>query len=176
MSPPRDTRSVISVITENEPGVLARIAGMLSGRGYNIDSLTVAPIDASRARFTILTSGTDEVIRQIIEQLGRLVPVHRAFRFADTNEFLTRELALVKLNVRDAGRMGLNEIASLESIRSISRQDEWAIWELIGSTLQIDTFVSRLIEMADVEIVRTGTAAISTSADLEDRDQQAGAT
>jgi acetolactate synthase-1/3 small subunit len=174
MSSSHDPRSVISVITENEPGVLARIAGMLSGRGYNIDSLTVAPIDGSRARFTILTTGTDEVIRQIIAQLRRLVPVHRAFRLANTSEFVTRELALVKLNVRDAGRMGLNDIASLESIRTISRQDECAIWELTGTTIQIDTFVSRLMEMADVEIVRTGTAAISTNADLEGRDLQAG--
>lgn len=158
-----ERRAIISIVSDNEPGVLARIAGMLSGRGYNIDSLTVAPIDRKRARFTILTTGSTAIVEQIIAQLGRLIPVHSVFDLNETEDFVARELALIKLRPCDVASIDMVNLAEIESIRTIrSHADAAAIFELTGTTQQIDRFLTRLTSAADIEIVRTGIAAIST--------------
>jgi acetolactate synthase I/III small subunit len=155
-----ERRSIISVVTDNEPGVLARIAGMLSGRGYNIDSLTVAPIDTERARFTILVSASEAVIGQIIAQLERLVPVHTA-RAMENEGLVARELALVKFDPRAIRDLSFADIADLEGVRTLRQLDDQAVFELTGTTQQIDGFLARLTARTEVEIVRTGTAAMA---------------
>ncbi len=154
--------ATISVLVENESGVLARVIGLFSGRGYNIDSLTVAPVDAlGRSRINVVTSGTDMVIEQIKAQLGRLVPVHRVADLSQGGPHLARELAMVKVVSAGAERAEALRIAEAFRARVIDATAESFVFELTGGTEKLESFIGLMRPLGLAEISRTGIAAIA---------------
>ena len=134
--------ATIAVLVENEAGVLARVIGLFSGRGYNIDSLTVAPVDETGriSRITIVTSGTDMVIEQIKAQLDRLVPVHKVSDLTIEGPHLTRELALIKVVGRGESRMEVLRLADAFRARVVDATTESFVLEMTGNADKIDAF------------------------------------
>jgi acetolactate synthase I/III small subunit len=154
--------ATISVLVDNEAGVLARVIGLFSGRGYNIDSLTVAPVDAARerSRINVATSGTDMVIGQIKAQLARLVPVHRVAELSEAPH-LARELALVKVVGTGEHRVEALRIADAFRARVVDTTTQSFVFELTGSIDKIDAFVALMRPLGLAEISRTGIAAMA---------------
>jgi len=155
--------ATISVLVENESGVLARVIGLFSGRGYNIDSLTVAPVerDRSKSRITIVTSGTEMVIEQIKAQLGRLVPVYRVLDLSLQGPHLARELALIKVVGIGNARQEALRLADAFRARVIDASTESFIFELTGATDKLDAFLDLMRPIGLAEVSRTGVAAIA---------------
>ncbi len=155
--------ATISVLVENESGVLARVIGLFSGRGYNIDSLTVAPVDAegSRSRINVVTTGTDMVIEQIKAQLGRLVPVYRVSELSQEGPHLARELAMVKVVSSGTDRAEALRLAEAFRARVIDATVESFVFELTGGTQKLDSFIELLRPIGLAEVSRTGIAAIA---------------
>ena len=155
--------ATISVLVENESGVLARVIGLFSGRGYNIDSLTVAPVDAtgSQSRINVVTSGTDMVIEQIKAQLGRLVPVHRVADLSQGGPHLAREMAMVKVVGAGVDRAEALRIADAFRARVIDATTESFVFELTGSTEKLESFIELMRPLGLAEVSRTGIAAIA---------------
>ncbi len=155
--------ATISVLVENESGVLARVIGLFSGRGYNIDSLTVAPVDAegSRSRINVVTSGTDMVIEQIKAQLGRLVPVHRVEDLSKSGPHIARELAMVKVVSTGGDRAEALRIAEAFRARVIDATTDSFVFELTGSAEKLESFIELMRPIGLAEVSRTGIAAIS---------------
>jgi acetolactate synthase-1/3 small subunit len=155
--------ATISVLVENEAGVLARVIGLFSGRGYNIDSLTVAPVerDRSKSRITIVTSGTEMVIEQIKAQLGRLVPVYRVLDLSREGPHLARELALIKVVGTGQDRQEALRLADAFRARVIDASTESFIFELTGATDKLDAFLDLMRPIGLAEVSRTGVAAIA---------------
>lgn len=155
--------ATISVLVENEAGVLARVIGLFSGRGYNIDSLTVAPVDQdlSRSRITVVTRGTDLVIEQIKAQLFRLVPVHKVADLTAEGPHVARELALVKVCGRGEVRMEALRIAEAFRAKIVDTTIESFVFELTGATEKIDAFLDLMRPLGLAEISRSGVAAIA---------------
>ena len=153
----------IGVIVDNEAGVLARVVGLFSGRGYNIESLTVASVDAEhgRSRITIVTTGTPMVIEQIKAQLSRLVPVHKVADLTVEGPYLERELALVKVIGTGEKRIESLRTADIFRARTVDSTMESFIFEISGSTSKIDAFVDLMRNLGLVEVCRTGVVAIS---------------
>jgi len=163
MSETLQRTATIAVLVENEAGVLARVIGLFSGRGYNIESLTVAPVDELRrlSRITIVTSGTEMIIEQIKAQLDRLVPVHKVSDLALEGPHLVRELALIKVAGRGEGRMEALRLADAFRARVVDATPESAVFEMTGSAEKIDAFVALMRPLGLVEISRTGAVAIA---------------
>jgi acetolactate synthase-1/3 small subunit len=157
----------LSVLVDNEPGVLARVVGLFSGRGYNIESLTVAEVAHAdhQSRITILTSGTPEAIEQIRHQLERLVPVHRVTDLTVQGNFVERELAMVKVRGRGENRMEALRLSEAFRGRVIDATTESFTFELTGAPSKIDQFVELMRPVGLVEVSRTGVAAISRGPD-----------
>jgi acetolactate synthase-1/3 small subunit len=155
--------ATISVLVENESGVLARVIGLFSGRGYNIDSLTVAPVerDQRKSRITIVTSGTEMVIEQIKAQLGRLVPVYRVLDLSREGPHLARELALIKVVGTGEARQEALRLADAFRARVIDASTESFIFELTGATDKLDAFLDLMRPIGLAEVSRTGVAAIA---------------
>ena len=155
--------ATISVLVENEAGVLARVIGLFSGRGYNIDSLTVAPVDSARgqSRINVVTSGTEMVIEQIKAQLDRLVPVHRVSDLSQEGAHISRELALIKVVSTGTERSESLRIAEAFRARVIDATVESFVFELTGGTEKIDAFVDLMRPLGLAEISRSGVAAIA---------------
>jgi acetolactate synthase-1/3 small subunit len=155
--------ATISVLVENESGVLARVIGLFSGRGYNIDSLTVAPVerDGSKSRITIVTSGTEMVIEQIKAQLGRLVPVYKVAELSKEGPHLARELALIKVVGTGNARQEALRLADAFRARVIDASTESFIFELTGATDKLDAFLDLMRPLGLAEVSRTGVAAIA---------------
>jgi acetolactate synthase-1/3 small subunit len=155
--------ATISVLVENEAGVLARVIGLFSGRGYNIDSLTVAPVerDRSKSRITIVTSGTEMVIEQIKAQLDRLVPVYRVLDLSKEGPHLARELALIKVVGAGEKRQEALRLAEAFRARVIDASTESFIFELTGATDKLDAFLDLMRPIGLAEVSRTGVAAIA---------------
>jgi acetolactate synthase-1/3 small subunit len=153
----------ISVVVDNEPGVLARIAGLFSGRGYNIESLTVSETEHEKhlSRFTIVTTGTPQVLAQIKSQLERLVNVHRVVDLTVLGEPLERELALVKVSGKGDKRIEALRMAEIFRANVIDASTEHFVFELTGRTSKIEQFISIMMELGLVEVSRTGIAAIA---------------
>lgn len=151
-------RHVLSVTVDNEAGILARIAGMVSARGYNIESLTVADVseDHKISRITIVTNGPPRVIDQIIAQLDRLVPVHRVTDLTDTGPFVERELALVKVFGTGENRIEALRLADVFRAKVVDTTLKSFVFEITGPSSKIDTFVGLMRELGLVEIGRTG--------------------
>ncbi|MCE2919581.1 MAG: acetolactate synthase small subunit, partial [Roseomonas sp.] len=155
--------ATIAVLVENEAGVLARVIGLFSGRGYNIDSLTVAPVDETGriSRITIVTSGTDMVIEQIKAQLDRLVPVHKVSDLTIEGPHLTRELALIKVVGRGESRMEVLRLADAFRARVVDATTESFVLEMTGNGDKIDAFVALMRPIGLAEVSRTGAVAIA---------------
>ena len=152
----------LSVLVDNEPGVLARVVGMFSGRGYNIASLTVAEVAHADhlSRITIVTSGTPEAIEQVTLQLDRLVPVHSVADLTLRGESVERELAMIKVRGRGEDRQEALRLAEAFRARVIDASIESFVFELTGAASKIDHFVELMRPIGLVEVSRTGVAAI----------------
>ena len=160
-------RHTLAVIVDNEPGVLARIAGLFSGRGYNIESLTVSETEheAHISRITVVTSGTASVIDQIKAHLDRLVPVHRVVDLTVQGEAIERELCLVKVSGGGETRTESLRLASAFGARTLDATLTSFVFELTGATDEIERFIRLMAVLGLVEVSRTGIAAISRGAD-----------
>ena len=160
---PGQQTATISVLVENEAGVLARVIGLFSGRGYNIDSLTVAPVDqdGARSRINVVTSGTPMVIEQIKAQLDRLVPVHRVSDLTREGPHLSRELALIKVVSTGADRSEALRIADAFRARVIDATTGSFVFELTGASDKVESFIALMAPMGLAEVSRTGIAAIA---------------
>ncbi|EKM98900.1 MULTISPECIES: acetolactate synthase small subunit [Acidocella] len=154
--------ATISVLVENESGVLARVIGLFSGRGYNIDNLTVAPVerDGSKSRITVVTRGTAMVIEQIKAQLDRLVPVYKVLDLSE-GPHLARELALIKVLGTGEKRAEALRLADAFRARVIDATTESFTFELTGATDKLDAFLELMRPLGLAEVSRTGVAAIA---------------
>jgi acetolactate synthase-1/3 small subunit len=152
----------LSVLVDNEPGVLARVIGLFSGRGYNIDSLTVTETEHEKqlSRITIVTRGTPNVIEQIKHQLERLVPIHHVHDLTLEGRSLERELALIKISGRGEKRIEALRLAEIFRASVIDASTEHFVFEITGRTSKIEQFIQIMTELGLVEVARTGIAAI----------------
>ncbi len=154
-------RHIISLLLENEAGALSRVAGLFSARGYNIESLIVAPTeDATLSRMTIVTSGSDAVIEQINKQLNKLIEVVAVMDLS-AGEHLERELMLVKVRAVDGGRDELKRLTDIFSGHIIDVTDTSYTIELTGTGEKLDGFIHALDKKAIVEVVRSGVSGIA---------------
>ncbi len=153
----------LAVLVDNEFGVLGRVVGLFSSRGYNIISLTVAEVDAQAklSRITIVTSGTPKVIGQIKTLLERIIPVHKVHDLTLEGEFVQRELALVKVSGIGEKRVEAMRIAEIFRARSVDATINSFIFELTGKPEKIDSFIELMRPLGLVEIARTGSAAMA---------------
>ncbi len=156
----------ISVLVDNEFGVLARVIGMFSGRGYNIESLTVAEVDTANAlsRITIATSGTPMIIEQIKAQLDRLVPVHKIIDLTIEGPCVERELALVKVKATGNKRVESLRIADIFRARAIDSTNGSFVFEISGTTDKLNAFIRLMEPLGLVDVSRTGVVAIARGA------------
>ena len=156
-------QAVISVLVENEAGVLARVIGLFSGRGYNIDSLTVAPVDEDKhlSRITIVTTGTPMVIEQIKAQLDRLVPIHKVADLTMEGAHIAREMALFKVAGVGEKRVEALRIADAFRARVVDATTESFVFEMTGATDKLDAFAALMRPLGLVEVSRTGVVAIA---------------
>ncbi len=156
----------LSVLVDNEPGVLARVIGLFAGRGYNIDSLTVTETEHEKhvSRITIITSGTPAVIEQIKHQLERLVPVHRVRDLTAEGKSLERELALVKVAGKGDKRIEALRLAEIFRAQVVDTSTEHFVFEITGKPSKIETFIGIMRELGLVDVSRTGIAAIGRGA------------
>jgi acetolactate synthase-1/3 small subunit len=156
-------RHTLAVTVDNEPGVLARIAGLFSGRGYNIESLTVSETEHEKhiSRITIVTTGTNAVIEQIKSQLQRLVPVHRVIDLTLQGQAIERELVLVKVVGKGENRLEAMRLASAFGARTLDATLTSFVFELTGATEEVERFIGTMTVVGLVEVSRTGVAAMS---------------
>ena len=158
---PIETRT-LCVLVDNEPGVLARVIGLFSGRGYNIDSLTVSETEHQKhlSRITIVTRGTAMVLEQIKNQLDRLVPVHRVVDLS-SRPAIARELAMVKVRGTGEHRMEALRLADAFRARVIDATTESFVFEITGASDKIESFINLMLPVGLVEVSRTGVVAIA---------------
>ena len=156
-------KHTISILVDNEAGVLARVIGLFAGRGYNIESLTVAEVDAAQhlSRITVVTSGTPMIIEQIKNQLNRLVPVHKVSDLTTAGPHLERELALVKVCGTGDKRVESLRIADVFRARVVDSTIESFVFELTGSTEKLNAFINLMQPLGLVDVSRTGVVAIA---------------
>src|SRR6185295_810600 len=153
----------LSILVDNEPGVLARVIGLFSGRGYNIDSLTVSETEHAQhlSRITIVTTGTPAVIEQIKAQLGRMVPVHGVHDLTAEGRAVERELALVKIASHGERRVEALRLADAFRADVVDATVDHFIFELTGTTDKIEQFIAIMARLGLQEVCRTGIAALS---------------
>ena len=153
----------ITVLVDNEAGVLARVVGLFSGRGYNIESLTVAEVDpaAHTSRITIVTSGTPQVITQIEAQLDRLVPVHKVTNWTSQEGGIEREMALIKVAGTGDKRLEALRIADAFRARAVDTTHGSFVFEITGAPGKINEFIDLMRPLGLVDVSRTGVAAMS---------------
>ncbi|MFC0218229.1 acetolactate synthase-1/3 small subunit [Pseudochelatococcus lubricantis] len=165
--PTPEFRHTLAVIVDNEPGVLARIAGLFSGRGYNIESLTVSETqhEAHLSRITIVTGGTRAVIEQIKAQLSRLVPVHRVTDLTVEGEAVERELVLLKVVGQGEHRLEALRLAQAFGAKTVDATLKSFIFEFTGASDEAERFISLMTDCGLVEVSRTGIAALSRGAE-----------
>lgn len=158
---------MLAVIVDNEPGVLARVIGLFSGRGYNIESLTVSETqhEAHVSRITIVTTGTPNVIEQIKHQLERMVPVHSVEDLTVAGNSIARELAMVKVAGKGEKRVEALRLAEAFRARVIDAGTDSFIFEITGKSDKVEQFISLMIPLGLVEVARTGVAGISRGAE-----------
>ena len=157
----------LAVIVDNEPGVLARVIGLFSGRGYNIDSLTVSETQHEKhvSRITIVTTGTPSVIVQIKHQLERMVPVHSVDDLTVHGNAITRELAMVKVAGLGEKRVEALRLADAFRARVIDAGTSSFIFEITGKSDKVEQFISLMVPLGLVEVARTGVAGITRGAE-----------
>jgi acetolactate synthase I/III small subunit len=155
-----DMKHIIAVLLENEPGALSRVVALFSARGYNIESLTVAPTeDASLSRMTIVTTGSDEVIEQITKHLNRLIEVVKVVDLTE-GSFTEREMMLMKVRAVGKEREEMKRMAEIFRGRIIDVTDKSYTIELTGDAAKLDAFIDGVDRTAILETVRTGTSGI----------------
>ena len=157
----------LAVVVDNEAGVLARVIGLFSGRGYNIESLTVAEVDHTghRSRITVVTTGTPSVIEQIISQLGRMVPVHEVHDLTVEGFSVERELALFKVAGGGNDRIEALRLAEIFRANVVDSTLSSFVFEMTGTPRKIDAFADLMRPLGLVEVARTGVAALSRGAE-----------
>jgi acetolactate synthase-1/3 small subunit len=157
----------LSILVQNEPGVLARVIGLFSGRGYNIESLTVSETESQKhlSRITIVTTGTPMVIEQIKHQLDRMIPVYRVVDMTLSGRSIERELAMLKLRGTGEHRVETLRLAEAFRARVIDATIESFVFEITGSSAKINQFIELMRPLGLVEISRTGVAAIGRGAE-----------
>jgi acetolactate synthase-1/3 small subunit len=156
-------RHVFAVIVDDEPGVLARVIGLFSGRGYNIESLTVASVDAEKAisRITIVSTGTPMILEQIEAQLNRLVPIRKVVDLTRQGEVLEREMALLKVN-GDAGARGKAlDLVKTHDYQTIDESSETSVFQVSGTADELNKLVDRLRPLGLAEVVRSGVLGVA---------------
>ncbi len=159
-------RHVISVLVENEFGVLARVAGLFSGRGFNIESLSVAPtLDPTVSRITLVTTGDDSVLAQVTKQLNKLVPVIRVTDYKDT-QHIERELVLIKVGIDERTRAQVLNIVDIFRGKIVDVAADTYVIEVTGTTDKVDAILELLRPMGLKEIARTGKLALYRGARL----------
>ena len=153
----------IALIVDNESGVLARVIGLFSGRGYNIESLTVSEVDRdqSLSRITVVTTGTPQVVEQIKAQLDRLIPVHAVRDLTQSGAHLERELALVKVTGEGEKRIEAMRIADIFRTRVVDSTIASFVFEITGTTEKVDAFIGLMEPLGLVEVARTGVVGVS---------------
>ena len=156
----------LAVLVDNEAGVLARVIGLFSGRGYNIDSLTVAEVDhlGHRSRITIVTRGTPSVIEQIKAQLGRIVPVHEVHDLTVEGPSVERELGLFKVSGKGEKRVEALRIAEIFRASVVDSTLESFVFEITGTPEKLDAFADLMRPLGLSDLARTGVAALSRGA------------
>ena len=157
-------RHILTVLVDNEPGVLARVIGMFSGRGYNIESLNVAEVsnDEHLSRITIVTEGTLEVVSQIEKQLLRIVPVHSVYNLDEEGSAVEAEVALVNIDLNEKNKKKIYEICDFYRARKIENENNSVIFEIAGASERINRFIKEINQITRIDIVRSGPVAIST--------------
>lgn len=160
-------RHTLTVLVDNEPGILARIAGLFSARGYNIDSLTVSETEHEKglSRITIVTVASPKTLLQIKMQLERLVPVHRVHDLTAEGQSLERELALVKVAGTGEHRVETLRIADAFRAQVVDASTESFVFEITGKSSKVEQFIALMVPLGLIEVVRTGLAAISRGAE-----------
>ena len=160
-------KHTIAVLVDNEPGVLARVVGLFSGRGYNIESLTVAEVDAKqdRSRITIVTSGNEMIIDQIRAQLERLVPVFHVVDLTEEGPSVERELALIKVVAQGENRIEALRVADIFRARAVDSTLNSFVFEVTGDSGKVNAFIDLMRPLGLAEISRTGVVAIARGAD-----------
>ncbi len=163
-------RHILTVLVDNEPGVLARVIGMFSGRGYNIESLNVAEVsnDKHLSRITIVTEGTLEVVKQIEKQLLRIVPVHSVTNLDEEGSSVEAEVALVNIDLNDGNKKKIYEVCDFYRARKIENENNSVIFEIAGASERINRFIKEINQITKIEIVRSGPVAISTQKNTEE--------
>jgi acetolactate synthase-1/3 small subunit len=158
-----EDRHILSILADNEFGVLNRIAGLFSARGYNIESLTVAEVDAKRglSRFTIVTRGASDKIKHIIALLERMVPVHKVHDLTVESPFVERELALVKVAGVGEDRNEALRIADIFRAKPVDTTIESFVFEITGTSEKVSQFIALMKPLGLVEICRTGVASVA---------------
>ena len=156
----------LAIMVENEPGVLARVIGLFSGRGYNIDSLTVAEVDhqGHRSRITVVTRGTPSVIEQIKAQLGRIVVVHEVHDLTVEGPSVERELGLFKVRGQGDKRVEALRIAEIFRANVVDSTLESFVFELSGAPTKLDAFADMMRPLGLIDMARTGVAALARGA------------
>ena len=157
-------RHLITVLVDNEPGVLARVVGMFSGRGYNIDSLNVAEVVKKEhlSRITIVTHGTDEVVELIRKQLMNIVPVHSVTNLVEEGSPVEAEVALVYLDVDDSNKKNALNICDIYRARKIENEHNTTVFEIAGTSERINAFIKEISKIVEIDVVRSGPVAISS--------------
>ena len=163
-------RHILTVLVDNEPGVLARVIGMFSGRGYNIESLNVAEVsnDEHLSRITIVTEGTSEVVSQIEKQLLRIVQVHSVSNLDEEGSSVEAEVALVNIDLNETNKKKVYEVCYFYRARKIENENNSVIFEIAGASEIINRFIKEMNQITKIEIVRSGPVAISTHKNTEE--------
>ena len=158
------SRHLITILVDNEPGVLARVVGMFSGRGYNIDSLNVAEVVTKEhlSRITIVTHGTNDVVELIRKQLMTIVPVHSVTNLEEEEGPVEAEVALVYLDVNDANKKNVLNICDIYRARKIENEHSTTIFEIAGTSERINSFIKEISKIVKIDVVRSGPIAISS--------------
>ena len=164
----------LSILVDNEAGVLARVIGLFSGRGYNIESLTVAEVDSEErlSRITVVTTGTEMVIEQIKNQLARLVPVHDVRDLTIEGESVEHELALIRIEGPREMRVEALRLANFLHARLVDSTTQAFVFEMTGSTEEIDSFIELMRPLGLDEVSRTGVVAIGRRSELNEAAKQ----
>ena len=157
-------RHLITILVDNEPGVLARVVGMFSGRGYNIDSLNVAEVVTKEhlSRITIVTHGTNEVVDLIRKQLMTIVPVHSVTNLEEEGSPVEAEVALLYLSVTDSNKKNVLDVCDIYRARKIENEHNTTVFEIAGTSERINAFIKEISKIVEIDVVRSGPVAISS--------------
>ena len=163
----KNTKHILSIMVDNEPGVLARVVGLFSGRGYNIESLSVSEVDSDKflSRITVVTSGTKLIVDQIKAQLGKLIPVHNLIDISELDSFIGKELIFVKLDVKNKNLINLINKLKKIGIKILLENKDELIVEYAGTPEEITKLVKLLKNTKIIEQTRSGLVSIATGTD-----------